>query len=184
MQRAVGFSQEFDPTEFISSQQYLFHLIYVDSNTSPPPLEPWGQLGSPYTIATDQEDNVYVLADTLELRNGRTVRSGGLSVTVNDHHQVFVVVDRDDGHQVEVYETRGLFVRTFEAELLGYCADITAANDGQVTVLDVTSQCVHVFSAQGDHLCQFKFQGKGGQVAFAQASEHVIISSLMIYCGI
>ena len=148
---------------------------------------------------------MYVLADTLELRNGRTVgysvyefdqhaelrwqfclrkRSGGLSVTVNDHHQVFVVVDRDDGHQVEVYETRGLFVRTFEAELLGYCADITAANDGQVTVLDVTSQCVHVFSAQGDHLRQFKFQGKGGQVAFAQASEHVIISSLMIYCGI
>ena len=105
--------------------------------------------------------DVYVFDQHAELHRKFPLREVSLkvygygSLTVSDHHQVFVLVEHDNGCQVEVYDTDGGFVRSFGRGILVKSRDITAANNDRVMVLDSSTRCVQVFSAQGDHLHQF-----------------------------
>ena len=77
--------------------------------------------------------------------------------------------------------TNGLFVHSFGQGILKHAKDITAANHDRFMVLDCGIRCIHLFSAQGDHLHQFTLQGDlsyGGGIAFHQSSEHVVVSSV------
>ena len=90
------------------------------------------------------------------------------SVTVNNHHQVFVC------------DTDGWFVHSLGVGKLGYPRGIAATNNDQVMVLDYdATPYVHVFSAQGDHLRQFTVQGDlvSCGIAFHRSSDHVVVSS-------
>ena len=155
---------------------------------------------SPWNVATDGEDNVYVLAilekggwkewqcvyvfdQHADLHHKIPLKESSFltywpSVTVNDHHQVFVTLL----DQVAVYGTDGRFVHSLGVEKLMYARGIAAANNDQVLVLSREyddTQCVHVYSARGDHLHQFNVKGcvVYGGIVFDRSSEHVVVSS-------
>ena len=77
-----------------------------------------------------------------------------------------------------VYDTDGLFVRTFRGGTLMGWSDITAANDGRVMVVQENGSCVYIFSEDGDYLDKFKLQGHYyyPSIAFHQLTEHVVIA--------
>jgi len=84
---------------------------------------------------------------------------------------------RDPGNEV-VYDTDGLFVRSFGEGTLKNAFDITAANDGRVMVVDWLNSCVHIFSEDGVHLNNFKLQVRYSKIAFLfhRESESVVIA--------
>ena len=181
---------------FSSSGEFLYFLR-LPTDDGDKELFPW-------KVATDGEDNVYVLTilkrdgkeewqgvyvydqytnlhHKLPLREGSRIPDCG-SVTVSDHHQVFVVVVRaDDGSEkrMEMYDTDRRFVHSFGRGILKGACDITITNNNRVMVLDHGTRSVQVFNAQGERLHPLKVQGdvSGGAIAFHQASEHVVVSS-------
>ena len=80
---------------------------------------------------------------------------------------------------MSVYDTDGLFVRSFGEGTMKKVWDITAANDGRVMVVESDDSCVHIFSGDGDYLDKFKLQGRYyyPRIAFHQLTEHVVIAS-------
>ena len=144
-----------------------------------------------FDVATDNQDNIYVLvryeketgskglvvyefSNTAGLYHEFSVRGedwGRLTVT---NSQVLVLSSRS----VAVYDTDGLFVRSFGQGTLKYARDITAANDGRVMVVD--DYCVHIFSEDGVDLNKFKLQGRywSPGIAFHRGSEHVVIAGV------
>ena len=142
-------------------------------------------------VATDNQDNIYVLvkyrkengyeglvvyefSNTAGLHHKFPVREeswGRLTVT---NSQVLVL----SGRLVSVYDTDGLFVRSFGEGTLKLAIDIAAANDGRVMVVDGYDSCVHIFSEDGDHLKTFKLQGRYSlpRTAFHRRSENVVIA--------
>ena len=79
---------------------------------------------------------------------------------------------------MSVYDTDGLFVRSFGVGTMRNAWDITAANDGRVMKVDWDVSCVHIFSEDGDYLDKFKLQGHYyyPSIAFHQLTEHVVIA--------
>ena len=151
-----------------------------------------------YDVATDVNDNIYVLvrlmkpgADnnvyisvyvyehTPELHHKFNMRYGPwdwfwFALTVNDNNKVMVVASK----VVDVYETDGQFVRTLGQGILEDAEAITAANEGRVMVVDNRNSYVHVFSEQGEHLLKFRVQGYYflHKIAFHRNSKHVIVA--------
>ena len=85
---------------------------------------------------------------------------------------------------VAVYDTDGLYVRSFGEGTLKDACDITAANDGRVMVVDWIGDddsCVRIFSEDGDYLDKFKLQERlygycSPSIAFHQLTESVVIA--------
>ena len=150
-----------------------------------------------YDVATDNKDNIYVLA-----RCKKKTASGEFVVyefsNTADLHHKFPVREEDwgsrltvtnskvlvlSGFSVTVYDTDGLYVRSFGGGSWKNACDITATNDGRVMVLDWIGDddyCVHIFSEDGDYLDRFKLQGRYGYcfpfIAFHQLTESVVIA--------
>ena len=145
-------------------------------------------------VATDNKDNIYVLvrcekagsggrsgefvfyefSSTADLHHKFPV-GGGFSLTVTNS-KVLVL----SSSSVDVYDTDGLYVRSFgEGTLEGAC-DITAANDGRVMVVDWYDSCVYIFSEDGNYLDMFKLQERydfySPRIAFHQLTESVVIA--------
>ena len=140
---------------------------------------------------TDNQDNIYVL-----VRYEKKTGSEGLVVhecsnTAGLHHKFPVRVE--DGRRltatnsqvlvlskpsVSVYDTDGLFVRSFGEETFKCADDIAAANDGRVMVVERDDSCVHIFSEDGVHLNKFKFHGRYWcpRITFHRGNENVVIA--------
>ena len=152
-----------------------------------------------YDVATDNKDNIYVLVErkmktgfrrifvyefsnTADLHHKFPVR-GGNRLTVTNSEVLVLSADR-----VAVYDTDGLYVRSFGKGTLKKASDITAANDGRVMVVDWGDSCVHIFSKDGNHLGKFKLQERLGRyypsIAFHQLSQHVVIVPPVLHVGI
>ena len=65
---------------------------------------------------------------------------------------------------VDVYDTDGLFVRSFGEGTLKKAYDITAANDGRVMVVDWGDSCVHIFSEDGQAIILTSLNSKDVRV--------------------
>ena len=107
------------------------------------------------------------------MRNRFSALSWGSRLTVTNS-QVLVL----SGRSVSVYNTDGLFVRSFGEGTLKDAWDITAANDGRVMVVERCDSCVHIFSEDGVHLSTFQLQGRfrSLSIAFLHISECVVIA--------
>ena len=148
-------------------------------------------------VATDNQDNIYVLvkyrketgseglvvykfSNTAGLHHKFPVRGvdWGSRLTVTNSHVLVLMSLHSLAVGVAVYDTDGLFVRSFGEGTLRYATDITAANDGRVMVVDGYDSCVHIFSEDGDHLKTFKLQGRYSlpKIAFHRGSEDVVIA--------
>ena len=143
-----------------------------------------------WDVATDNKDNIYVLvkcnkktgseklvvyefSNTADLHHKFPVRGEGRARLTVTNSKVLVL----SWSSVSVYDTDGLFVRSFGEGTLKRVRDITAANDGRVMVVE-WDDCVHIFSEDGDYLDKFKLQGGYNfpRIAFHQLSEHVVIA--------
>ena len=139
-------------------------------------------------VATNNQDNIYVLvrymketgvvyefSNTADPHHKFPVREEhwGSRLTVTNS-QILVLSERS----VAVYDTDGLFVRSFGEGTLKYASDITAANDGRVMVVERYDSCVHIFSEDGVHLKTFKLQGRYlfPSIAYCRGSENVVIA--------
>jgi len=126
-----------------------------------------------YDVATDNQDNIYVLvryekktgskgfvvyefSNTADLHHKFPVRGKFWDRLTVTNSQVLVL----SGSGMVVYDTDGVFVRSFGEGTLKDASDITAANDGRVMVVDNYDSCVHIFSEDGVHLNKFKLQGR------------------------
>ncbi len=131
-------------------------------------------------VATDSNDNVYVLVelqksgstcyrvyvfdkqDECRYFSLRDQAGEVLRLTVNKESEVLVLAD--SSHQsikgiIEVYNTDGHFKRSFGEEHLKCSQDISVASDGRVIVLDRGDDndlSIHVFHSDGKHSFQFK----------------------------
>ena len=143
-------------------------------------------------VATDNKDNIYVLVEcektgskefvvykfnnTADLHHKFPVRGEDwVRLTVTNSKVLVLSV-----FSVDVYDTDGLFVRSFGKGVLKKACDITAANDGRVVVVDWNwdGSCVHIFTEDGHHLDKFKLQGglhyDYPSIAFHMLNEHVV----------
>ena len=144
-------------------------------------------------VATDNKDNIYVLVRCKE-------KSGSMKCVVYEFSNIadlqhkfpewreswavkgLTVANNKvlvlSAFSVSVYDTDGLFVRSFGEGTLKYAIGITAANDGRVMVVDWDDSCVHIFSEGGDYLEKFKLQKRCYYpgIAFHQLTEHVVIA--------
>ena len=154
-----------------------------------------------FDVATDNKDNIYVLvkcekktgswqswefvvyefSNTADLHHKFPVRGKywDRRLTVTNSK---VLVLSGSSASVAVYDTDGLYVRSFGEGTLGYAYDITAANDGRVMVVDRDDDyCVHIFSEDGDYLDRFELQERSDlfrlpSIAFHQLTESVVIT--------
>ena len=144
-----------------------------------------------WDIATDNKGNIYVLVEckkttgskefvvylfsnTADLHHKFPVRKEGwVRLTVNNSQVLVLRMS-----SVDVYDTDGLFVRSFGGGTLKSASDITAANDGRVMVVDWRDSCVHIFNEVGNFLDKFKLQGRYyyPRIAFHQLTEHLVIA--------
>ena len=148
-------------------------------------------------VATDVNDNVYVLVELKKPGTGLSERAFVCKFENNGNlrhkfpvrggewkwHRVIVtnsgnVLVLRSANVVDVYENDGQFVRSFGEGILNSAFSIAAANDGRVMVVDKSDSSVHIFSEQGDHLHKFERQEcyRFPEIAFHQASEHVIVA--------
>ena len=144
-------------------------------------------------VATDNKDNIYVLvkcrkktrleefvvyefSNTADLHHKFRVWGGGwhkrLAVT---NSQVLVMRTVMSCSRVDVYKTKGEFVRSLGKETFMSASDVAADNDGRVMVVD---RGVRIFSEDGVHLNKFKLQGRyvSPCIAFHRLTEHVVIA--------
>ena len=143
-------------------------------------------------VATDNKDIIYVLVECKKKTESREFVVYEFSNTADLHHKFPVRVEHWvrgltvtnnkvlvlSRFSVSVYDTDGLFVRSFGEGTLKSPSDITAANDGRVMVVDLDDSCVHIFSEDGNYLKTFKLQGRcfSPRIAFHQLSGHVVIT--------
>ena len=143
-------------------------------------------------VATDNKDNIYVLVrckkntgyeeyvvyefgNTTDLHHKFPVRGKYLARGLTVTNSKVLVLRR---FSVDMYDTDGLFVRSFGEGKLKEAHDITAANDGRVMVVQWGDSCVHIFSEDGHYLDKFKLKERGyisSSIAFHQLTEHVVI---------
>ena len=148
-----------------------------------------------YDVATDNKDNIYVLVRCKKKTGSEEFVVYEFSNTADLHHK-FPVRGKDwirltvtnskvlvlSWYSVAVYDTDGLYVRSFGEGTWKSASDITAANDGRVMVVDWIGNddyCVHIFSEDGDYLDKFKLQERYEyfpRIAFHQLTESVVIA--------
>ena len=169
---------------------------------------PTGELAMSCDVATDMNDNIYVLsvrrglivienfiwiklktADLqckFRLKDHLTKMEEGKydgwyqsNLSVSDFGKVMVVLRHSEGYYaVEIYDTDGQFVCSFGEKLFNVAVDITTISDDRLMVAD--DRCVHTFSEHGDHLNKFDLQGsyRDPKIAFHRASERVIVAGI------
>ena len=142
-----------------------------------------------FDVATDNQDNIYVLVKYMKKTGSEGLVVYKFSNTAGLHHKFPVRgVDRGSrltvtnsqvlllsSRSVDVYDSDGLFVRSFGE---GPLKDITAATDGRVMVVERDDSCVHIFSEDGDHLKTFELQERyyNPRIAFHRGNENVVIA--------
>ena len=150
-----------------------------------------------FDVATDKNDNIYVLVglhkpgtdryqtygravyklfnNPADLHHKFLVRGHYFwgRLTITDSSKVVVLTSR----VIDVFTTDGQFVCSFGENVRAW--DITAAKNGRVLTLG-EQFCVNIFSEHGDHLNKFKLQGcyRSHKIAFHRASEHVVVASV------
>ncbi len=158
-----------------------------------------------YDIATDENENIYVLMDLqskkpisdlfeLEEFEGKMDRvwlfcfakTGDLHFHFHLREGAFRSLAVSDNNKVlvlrrglvDVFTSDGQFVRSFGKDVLSNAVDITAANDGRVMVLDNGGTLVLVFSENGDYLFMFQLgtSCKCSVIAFSRLKEHVLVA--------
>ena len=150
-----------------------------------------------FDVATDNKDNIYVLvrcekktgswecvvyefSNTADLHHKFPVRGGDWGSLTVTNSKVLVM----SWSSVAVYDTDGLYVRSFGEGTLWKCArDMTAANDGRVMVVELGGHCVRIFSEDGDYLDKFELQERSDlpvflfpRIAFHQLTESVVVA--------
>ena len=149
-------------------------------------------------VATDRQDNIYVLvklqratgfpwyavyvSDTnANLDHKFTPKKGGsrgCKMTISGKDKV-LVLRKHYRNCVDVYEIDGQFLCSFGAQLLKDALAITAVHDGRVLVADKDGSHVHVFSEMGTHLKNFQVEGFyfSLNIAFYQSSaQHIVVA--------
>ncbi|XP_022792330.1 uncharacterized protein LOC111331473 [Stylophora pistillata] len=150
-----------------------------------------------YDVATDINDNIFVLT---ELQKPGTKRSWWvykLTKTADLHHTFRLrkedwsrglsvsdagkILTLRNTRAVEEYNTNGEFVRNFGEGILHNASDITIANDGHIMVGNFDG--VHIFSEHGDHLNYFQLQNPHlnsvVRLTYLRAGKHVVVASSM-----
>lgn len=161
------------------------------------PLNEEGTKLSIRDVATDRQDNIYVLA-RLEKSTGypcyavyvfdknanlyhtfASKGSRGCKMTISGKDKIMVLRKHFRNCVVDVYETDGKFLHSFGEQTLKDALSITAVRDGRVAVADKGHKddsnvnChVHVFSEVGAHLRAFQLEGLyfSPNIAFYQCS--------------
>ena len=128
-------------------------------------------------VATDRQDNIYVLVrlekptgypryavyvfDTnANLNHTFTLMKGsrGCKMTISGKDKL-MVLRKHSRNCVDVYKTDGQFLCSFGEQKLKDALAITAVHDGRVVVADKDGSHIHVFSEMGKHLVDFKLEG-------------------------
>lgn len=156
-------------------------------------------------IATDRDNNVLLLVNWSSLKGHRSwstvnvcderanehdefqLKDGfcGSFIAASDNDKVFVAVERFHVQEVQIYDRKGVFLKSFGKGTLANTLDMTVTHTagGKVMVLESLSNyefCFHLFSEQGDHLFRFTFQQSSpchriGAIASHHASERVFV---------
>lgn len=148
-------------------------------------------------VATDRQDNIYVLvrleratgfpwyavyvSDTnanLDHKFNLMKGSRGCKMTISGKDKV-LVLRKHSRNCVDVYKTDGQFLCSFGAQILKDALAITAVHDGRVLVADKDGSHVHVFSEMGTHLLNFQLEGLyfSPNIAFYQSStQHIVVA--------
>lgn len=148
-------------------------------------------------VATDRQDNIYVLvrleratgfpwyavyvSDTnanLDHKFNLMKGSRGCKMTISGKDKV-LVLRKHSRNCVDVYKTDGQFLCNFGAQILRDALAITAVHDGRVVVADKDGSHVHVFSEMGTHLLNFQLEGLyfSLNIAFYQSSaQHIVVA--------
>lgn len=148
-------------------------------------------------VATDRQDNIYVLvrleratgfpwyavyvSDTnanLDHKFNLMKGSRGCKMTISGKDKV-LVLRKHSRNCVDVYKTDGQFLCNFGAQILKDALAITAVHDGRVVVADKDGSHVHVFSEMGTHLLNFQLEGLyfSPNIAFYQSSaQHIVVA--------
>ena len=178
---------------FNSSGKYLFSFY-------PPNIDKNTERFIPISVATDQYDNVFVLArikahygsaewhgvyvfnNNFKVDHKFILREGfrGWTLAASEDNKLFVLGGYQKQPQVYVYDTDGNFIQSSGEGLLTGACDVTVAKNGCVMVLENRNHAVHVFSSNGDELQQFKLRGSVypvGCITFNHTSEQIIIAS-------
>ena len=153
-----------------------------------------------FDVATDKNDNIYVLVLVTLDESGAKSQAKRHKLTVYkfnnpaDLHHKFLVREHyfwgrltiTDSSKVlvltseviDVFRADGQFVCSF-GENVGAC-DITAANNGRVVITSKHFSWVYIFSEHGDRLNTFKLQEcySRSSIAFHRASEHVVVAGV------
>lgn len=185
---------------FSSSGKFLNSLRPANENNV---TEQWFV---PISVSTDGDGNVFVLAELKVERTESTSKtyevqwrgvfvfdkddnlsrkfaineniSEGISLTINSDGHVFVLGESNGKDHVEVYGSDGQFKLSFGEDIFDSALYITAADEGQVMVLDPGHQCVHLFSARGDHVAQFNVEGDmDGAITFNHVTNTVCVTT-------
>ena len=128
-------------------------------------------------VATDRQDNIYVLVRlekptgypryavyvfdaNANLNHTFTLMKGsrGCKMTISGKDKL-MVLRKHSRNCVDVYKTDGQFLCSFGEQKLKDALAITAVRDGRVVVADKDGSHVHVFSEMGKHLVDFKLEG-------------------------
>ena len=140
-----------------------------------------------YDVATDKEDNIYVLYEwekpgaLQKTEYGVYMKSAASgqhhefplredlrpwawylpSLTVNTNNKILVRGRLGSANVIDMYQRDGQLVRHFGGGKLKNPTAITAADDGRVMVGDTTkdSHYVRMFSEQGEQLFKFRVEG-------------------------
>lgn len=148
-------------------------------------------------VATDRQDNIYVLVrlekptgypkyavyvfDTnANLNHTFTLMKGsrGCKMTISGKDKL-MVLRKHSRNCVDVYKTDGQFLCSFREQKLKDALAITAVHDGRVVIADKDGSHVHVFSEMGKHLVDFKLEGLYfyPNIAFYQSSaQHIVVA--------
>ena len=189
-----------------------------------PDLEGLQRIGLLYDVASDQNDNIYVLAEIRavivdevddEMPKGwvwKFRKTGDLedkfcllreniftffSMTVSSSDKLLMLGSREfryrslcetKGSIVDVYDTDGNLVQTFE-ENIENALDIAAANSGRFMVVKISADgsYVHMFNENGDQLLKFNVELRSclnPKIAVRRVTEQVVIATdekLLIY---
>lgn len=158
---------------------------------------------SPCSVATDEDDNVYVLAvqeddageqtqgvyvfdkhaklhHTFQLPQRDEFEGWSLTLVRGSENLVIVLGECAGSYRFDVYKPDGEFVNSFNDAIVGNANHIASTHDGKVMVADSKYDrvCILEFDSWGVHLKNFKVRGfpKGG-IAFNPTTGHVIITS-------
>lgn len=91
-------------------------------------------------------------------------------LTVTNHNKVLVLVRRKGKDVVDLYDHDGRYVRTLGEGILKNAADITAAPDGIVIIMDKADSCIYLLTEDG--LQQSKFHTISEDCSYLRIDSH------------